>query len=962
MDAFLKETASDILKNYSDKQDKICIILPNKRARMFFRKYYAELTGQVQWAPDMKTINLLIKNFTKLNEPDTLSLIFDLYDVFKSVSKEVVYDFDNFYRLGEIILSDFNEIDSWLVDPALLFRNVVNVEEIENVFQWLSDEQKEVLQKYWLSFSPEKQSIEKEKFLRLWNVLPAVYTEFRKKLSETNSAYPGLVFRILDENIKKKELDISKYEKYIFIGFNALNKVEENLFWYLKQNGKAHFYWDTDVYYQSDKKQEAGDFLRKNFRNLEINPTDLPVNLTKNKKIQIIGVPLEVGQAKLIPTVLEQYQIPKSGNDTAIVLANEKMLFPVLHSLPEDIEHINITMGYPFSETPLYNLLKLYLDLQLDQAKNTSNGYNYKHVISILRQPDIWEKTKPEPASIIDKIEKENLFLIPASLLLEAKNDLLRLIFSPLPDENSKEILLNNLLKILSLLFDDSKDENGEPVKTVDNEYIHKAYIKIKRFREILNKRETVFSIRLTIDLLRQVLRNEQIAFAGEAVEGLQLMGVLETRNLDFKNVIILGMNEGYFPSVGSNISFISQSIRYVFGMPLNKFKDSVFAYLFYRLIQRAENITIVYNSITTGNTGELSRFAQQLKFESGLEISEKQFAFKQDLIPPSPEMIFINKDEKVMSLLQKFVLEDDYCKTRLSPSGINTYLSCSLQFYFRYIAGIKKANEIEEQVSPASFGTILHSALENLYTDYLKRSAKKDIEKEDFELFVPLVKSYTEQAFKKHYGKENDTKFKFEGEQIIVLEVLIKYIEIVLSMDKKYAPFSISSLENESFFVSEIEISNSRKIGIKGIIDRVDFKEGVYRIIDYKTGKADKEFSSFEDLFSPEKPVLKKNILQIFLYAWLFKQKNKKQETEVIPGIYDIRKMNEEKFSANIYQKYERGKSQEVNSKVFTQLLPEFIEGLTEVLNEMYDRTIPFIQTENKANCTWCDFKDICF
>ncbi len=961
---FLKETAQDIIERNKDKTDKVCIVLPNKRAGLFFRKYYADLTKQVRWAPDMRTINRLIKSFIRIGEPDTLSLIFELYDVFKEVDKEFVYDFDNFYHLGEIILRDFSEIDNWLTDPDLLFRNIKNVEEIENAFSWLTDEQKEVLKKYWQSFSPDKKSEEKTKFLELWNILPKVYKKFREKLERLNLSYPGLTYRLLSEKIDKQELKTDKYEKYIFVGFNALNRAEEKLFLYLKNIDKAEFYWDTDTYYQNDRKQEAGDFLRKNFNNLSISPYDLPNNLIgKPKNIQLIGVPLEVGQAKIIPKILENYKVDTSGNETAIILASEHLLFPVLHSLPEKQEKINVTMGYPFSETSIFTLIKLYLDLQLNTLKNKNNLYRHKEVIALLRHPNIYEKTKKISENIIYKIENENLFYISSEELTHGEHNLLKLIFTPLPEENASDFLQENILNILYLLFDQSRDESDKIVRTIENEYIHKAYVLIKRFREVLAGRKNTIGLRLAIDLLLQILKNEQIAFTGEAVEGIQLMGVLESRNLDFKNVIILGMNEGSFPANGASSSFISQSVRYAFGMPLIKYKDSIFAYLFYRLIQRAENITIVYNNIVnTGTTGEISRFVQQLKYESGLKITEKQF--KQDLIPASSEAISIKKDKSIMLMLEKYVAKNGHCNRRLSPSGINTYLNCSLQFYFRYIAKLYSSDEIEEDVSPASFGNILHNTLENLYTDFNKEKKTKTIEGNDFKKIKNRVDKYVEEAFKEHYGKTDDENFKFEGSHIIVKEVLKKYVNIVLNVDKKYAPFELTALEDKFSYHSEIKIqtdNGEKYIGIKGIIDRVDLKDNIYRVIDYKTGSSDKEFSNFDELFDTEKPKLKKNILQTFLYALLFKEKNKPLNINVVPCIFDVRKMTGKYFSENLFHKYARGKRREVDAQVFNELLPEFEMRLSEVFADIFDKNTDFTQTKHETKCEWCEFKNIC-
>ena len=747
MKPFLKETAEDVLKKHKGNLNKICIVFPNKRTRLFFRKHFADSVGETDWAVNMMDIRRLVRDFIKLKEPDKLSLNFDLFEIFKKVNKTSSnkYSFDKFYRLGEIILNDFNEIDSWLVDPPLIFRNIKDVEEIENVFDWLSDEQKSVLRTFWQNFSPEKQSEEKKKFIELWNLLPEIYKQFTESLLEKNLAYNGLLFRQISNKISKGELKTGKYEKYIFTGFNALNKAEETLFNYLKEKGKAEFYWDTDKYYQFDKKQESGDFLRKNFKALNIFEENLPDNLiSKHKNIDVIGVPLETGQAKLIPTILENYDIDEKGDDTAIVLSDEHLLFPVLHSLPEFVENINITMGYPFSATSLFNLIQQYLKLQsfAFKSKNRIKTYYYKDVIALIKHPYIWESAPEISKFTLSEIENNNSVYIPAKELIEKDSELYRIVFAPLDDKNPTENLLENLLTILFILFDKSKDSEGKTVKTIENEYIHRVYTSIKRFKEIINSKNIDLGILLTIDLLKQILMAEQVPFSGEAVEGLQLMGVLETRNLDFKNLIILGMNEGNFPSISQPQSFISQSIRYVFGMPLVKYQDSVYAYLFYRLIQRAENITFVYNNIiNSSTTGEISRFIQQLDFESGLKINHKQF--KQDLIPASQKQIIIKKNDDILLKLSKYFSTNGYCERRLSASAINSFIDCPLQFYFRYIAGLRTLDTVEEDISHAAFGTILHDSLENIYTYITKEKKSKTIEQSDFKELDKKVPDY---------------------------------------------------------------------------------------------------------------------------------------------------------------------------------------------------------------------------
>ncbi len=962
MKSFLQETAEEIIKNNKGKLDKICIIFPNKRTRMFFRHYFAQVSGQTQWAPQMRAIRMMLRDFTKLNEPDTLSLIYDLFQIFKKHSKQEkeFQTFDKFYKLGEIILNDFNEIDSWLVNPEQLFRNIKNVHEIEANFSELSEEEQALLRRFWKNFSADKQSAEKNKFLEIWGLMPKVYNDFKKSLLERNLGYNGLSFRVLSEKIDNNSLDISKFEKYIFVGFNALNKAEEKFFRYIKEANKATFFWDTDAYYHADFKQEAGDFLRKNFKALNISPRKRPPLLTSSpKKIQLIGVPLEVGQAKIIPKILGDYKAI-SGEQTAVVLADEHLLFPVMHSLPAETSPINVTMGYPFKATALFSLIERYLQLHTDLAKRKPDTpeFYHKDTIALLRHPSVYENTQKEADNLMAQIKGLNLVYVPARKLIETENPLLRLLFAPLPKENPAEFMLTTLLSIIFQLFNKQLDEGGKPLQTIENEYLHKAYKTVKRFREVLNNKNINLSFLLTADLLMQLLSAEQAAFTGDATEGLQLMGALETRNLDFKNVIIVGMNEGNFPKTSAPNSFISQSVRFAFGMPVIKFQDSVFAYLFYRLIQRAENITFIYNSIVgSGTTGEVSRFVQQLQYESGLEIEHKQFSM--DLNPANNEPITIEKTDEVNAVLKKYYTKNGFSEKLLSASGINTYLSCQLQFYFRYIARLRVPDEVEEEISPAVFGQILHAAAENLYHDFIEEKERKLINIEDFKILKKRTKSYINQAFSAYFKIESEAEYQFEGGQIIIAEVMKRYLDLILSVDKKHAPFEIDALEAKFGYQCEIKIpleDAAIHVSLTGIIDRIDKKDGIYRIIDYKTGSADKKFSTIEDMMSNEKKNLKKVVLQSFVYGLLFKEKKQPEVPLVIPGIYDIRSMSQKGFSpALIFNKLP------LDASLFLALLPQFEMALGERLVPLFDATTPFVQTQDVEKCKWCDFTEIC-
>lgn len=961
MQSFLYDTAKEILGKYKSDIQSYCFVFPNKRTKFFFRKYYAEIYGETHKAPDMREIKILTQGFTGLSDIDNISLIFILYKIFKETDKSKDYSFDSFYRLGEIILSDFNEIDNWLIDPEQIFRNIKDIKEIDAQFEWLTEEQKEVLKSFWINFSVDNYSKEQEMFIELWNLLPEIYKSFSKTLLNQKIAYTGLKNRELSKLINEGSLQEGKYKKYFFIGFNALNKGEINLFKYFQKKDKAEFWWDTDKYYQNDKKQEAGDFLRKNFDDLYLSDKNLPENLLKNKKIDLIGVALNVGQAKVLPSILKSKNINENTDNTAIILADEHLLFPALSSLPEDIKEINVTMGYPFKMTPLFSLIRQYMNLHVGSQKSQSSSFYNKNVINILRHPFVKELEPKLSEELISDIENRNIIYVQSKNLISDNSPLFKLLFSKIPQNNAIDIFLSNILNILFLMFDKSKDENEVLIQSVENEYIHKAYIKTKQLREVFKENDIVVGLKLGSELLLQILRQEQISFEGEAVEGLQLMGVLESRNLDFKNVIILGMNEGNMPSVSKSPTFISQSMRYAFEMPMIKYQDAVYAYLFYSLIQRAEHITLVYNNIVNNsNAGELSRFILQLKNETKIPI--KEYHFNQSLSLKKQTEIIIDKSPEVIQKMEAYIVKTDLAKRKFSPASINTYIDCSLQFYFKYIANLKEPDSVEEEFSQAAFGSVLHKALEDIYID-IKNGIKTNlINKEDIQKIYKNTDLYVEKAFKTVYDKNEN--YKITGSQIIIKNVITNYVNTVLKKDEKYAPFEVASLEDENVYVTDVEIiinNKNEKVNLSGIIDRVDKKEGVYRVIDYKTGKAQNSFYSIEDLFNSEKNNRAKHVLQTFIYSLIFRNSQFPVKVKLKPTIFYVRTMKKMNSSEAIFLKQNRIQI-ELDENLTEKLMPDFINNLKQILEDIFNKNIPFTQTENKKNCEWCNYKDICY
>ncbi len=952
MTPFLYETAYSIIKDNKNNLDNLCLIFPNKRTVFWFRKYYAQILNKASKPAKMTEIGRFIRELTGYGDEDKLSLIFDLYRVFKSFNDTEKYTFDNFYKLGEIIISDFNEIDAWLVNPAQIYRNIKDLKEIDSQFRYFTDEQKELIKNFWANYLDEKSSEEKQMFLNLWNLLPAVYDKFTQELKEKKFGYNGLIYRIVWEMIGADEINTDKYEKYIFIGFNALNKAELELFKYFNKKGIAEFYWDIDRYYFEDNKQEAGDFLRKNIKDLELQLSCLPDNFKGNKKIKIFGVSSKMGQAKLLSSLLSNKNADYEKN-TAIITADEDFLFPVLSSIPEHIQKINVTMGFSFKLTPLYNFIYRYIQVRLSAEKN--KNFYFKTALNILKHPYIIEYNSELCSEISKQINESKLIFISSGFFIKKQDKLLNIIFKKTDNKDNTDALLSDLLNILFVFFDKNSGNN------LKNEYIFRAYKKIKRFREILRENSEKVSLKLASDLLLQLLKSDTIPFEGQTDEGLQIMGLMESRNLDFKNVIILGVNEGNLPKISKSPSFISQSLRYAFGLPLIKYQDAVFAYFFYRLLQRAEDITLIYNDVTDDKTpGEMSRFITQLLYETNLDIYHRHL--NEDLFLPAKEKIIVKKDDKLKLRLRELFISGNKKTRSLSASALNTYIDCSLKFYFRYVAGLKEKEKIEDELTAAEFGSVLHKALENIYSDIVSESDSKIITKNKITPKISQAENYVSQALKHNY---KNPEYKPEGIQIIIKNVITNYVKYVLYYDIRQTPFEIVSLERDKEYECEFKIKTDKGteiVKLSGIIDRIDKKNDILRIIDYKTGKTYDKLFSLDSLFDSENKYRNRHVFQALFYTLILKEIPEYSDKKIKPSLFYVRSMNKKDYSEMppviVNEDF---KNKIIDENITEIIVPLFKESLRNLTEEIFSDEFSFSQTENKEKCEYCEFKGIC-
>jgi CRISPR/Cas system-associated exonuclease Cas4 (RecB family) len=955
---FLQDIARHVYSEHKDVLSDICIVFPNKRARLYFNKYLSQLTEKSLWAPGYYTINELMEKLSGLQIADPLALVFELYAAFREVTKSQE-KFDDFYFYIEIMLSDFDDIDKYLIDPKDIFKNLANIKNIESYFNYLTGEQIEVIRRFWNTFDAENISEDQKSFLSLWDSMYNIYMSFNNRLRNRKLAYEGMAYKEVIDKINRNTLEEPDTRKYIIIGFNALNICERQFFRHLRNTGKGEFYWDYDKYYTDNNIHEAGYFLRDNIKEFPP-PSGLLShdNISKKEKnISFISVPSNIGQAKVIPQCLK-----KAGelsnidlNKSVIVLADENLLLPVLNSLPEEIEEINVSMGYPFKETPVYALIEKLADINHNARKGKDGKIRFYHkdVIALLKLPVFKNIMKDEADALIKAITGKNKVLISKDEL--HKNEILYSIFQ---DIDNPLTIPAYILKILKSFIDIHKQNISETdmAARVEIDFIYHAYTYIQRFNEIIKNTDIEFTASTLFRLLEGILRNLSIPFSGEPLAGIQVMGILETRTLDFDNIILLSMNEDIYPKSAGIPSFIPVSLRYGFNLQVPEHQDAIYAYYFYRLIQRARNIFLVYNTRTDGlSTGERSRFLHQLYYEPAFNVNEESYTY--DISPFIKKPVIATKKAIDSNMMRGYISQ--HSPLCLTPSALNTYLDCPLRFYFRYIAELKEPEEITENIDPAIFGSILHKAVNIMYKPYVnehvnENTINKIIENKN------IYESAINEAFIIEYfrGQDKNSKIDITGRNLIIKEVIKKYVSRILEIDKTYCPFRIIDLEKHYEAYIPVVIGNKNvRLRIGGTIDRIDEKEEKIRIVDYKTGKVESSFNSIDSLFDHTDPARNSAAFQALMYSMIYMLNE--GDVTIVPSLYRMRDTFDKDFDYRLILKKDGKDVNPVND--FRLLSEEFSQRLQQSVSEIYNDKKEFTQTDDLKVCKFCPYAGIC-
>ena len=957
MESFLKLVAADLYKHTKGNLAHTAVVFPNKRAGLFFNEYLAQESDSPIWSPAYVSISELFRSLSPWEVGDPVKLVCELYKIFRRETQSTE-TLDDFYFWGEMLISDFDDADKNKVDTDKLFSNLQDLRNIMDDYTFIDDEQEEAIRQFFQNFSIERRTALKERFISLWDVLGNIYKGFRESLASQNIAYEGMMYRHVIEHL---DVDKLPYEKYVFVGFNVLNKVEHTLFTQLKDAGKAVFYWDYDEFYMKENRQavthEAGEFIRRNLRDFPSPLSgELFKNLSKPKEVHYIASSTENAQARYLPQWIRN-NLTTPEKETAVVLCNEALLQPVLHSLPAEVKHVNITMGFPLSQTPVYSFLIALLELHTHGFNFKSGRYTFQSVVTLLKHP--YTRQLTGQAELLEKeLTRNNRFYpLPGEL---GKDEFLTRLFTPLSGNLNLCIRLSETLQQVAGIYqaNTSGTEDTDAFNQLYRESLFKAYTTINRFRTLIEEDELTVQSETFRRLLVKVLSATNIPFHGEPAIGMQVMGVLETRNLDFRHLVLLSVNEGQLPKSGGDSSFIPYNLRKAFGMTTIEHKIAVYAYYFYRLLQRAERITLMYNTSSDGlNRGEWSRFMLQFLIEWPHPITRQFLEAGQS--PQGTSPITVEKTPDVMRRMQSLFDVRANPKAKFSPSALNYYLDCPLKFYYRYVAGLSAPDEVSAEIDSATFGSIFHYAAEHIYKDLTTHG--KVINKEALETLLRnevKLQDYVDTAFKKlFFNVPQNEKPEYNGIQLINSAVIARYLKQLLQNDLRYAPFTFIASEME---VDEpIDIQTPKgviKSRIGGIIDRMDSKDGTLRIVDYKTGGDADTPPHVESLFIPDKK-RSNYVFQTFLYAAIM---CRKQPTmKIAPALLYIHRAATETYSPVIQMGEPRKPKAAVED--FSKYEKEYRERLQGLLEEIFNPEKSFTQTEIIEKCTYCDFKALC-
>jgi ATP-dependent helicase/nuclease subunit B len=954
-DKFLYRVAADLLHRFGDDLQHVAIVFNNTRPQLFLKKYLSEISGKPIWSPQFYTIQQFFAQSSSQVCASQLKQFFVLFTEYnrllRSEGKEPV-SVDVFYPLAEVIVSDFSQIDYYLADPAKVFNLIGSIAELQHQFPNFDEEQLEFMRSFWASFSQEKQSKIQEKFIEMWHRMPTLYSNFHQTLAGQGLVTSAKMYRNLAEGQSSDKDFLRQFSHVVFVGFNALSKAEELLFKKWQDDDLCSFYFDADEHYYADKKQEAGHFIRRNINTIglenQFKASEARIN-NPDKQFTVVQALGDVAQGKLLAGLLSESNTSTDSDTRAIILADESLLLPVLQTLSDD--KLNITMGYPFVQSAVFGLCDLWLNIQEEISSGDQLTMAYRTVLTFIFNPliDLDVELRNTIHRKITKDKRLRFDLTELSLLGKAG----QLTFSPYINPSEAIRKLGSLLLIIS--------EKGEHLRKLESLLIVEAIKTLNILSDSFDEldagvKDSEMTAKFVFRTIRRALSGLSVPFDGEPLSGLQVMGLLESRCLDFDELIVLGMNEGVLPKVSITPSFIPDNVRRAFGLPVLENQNSIFSYFFYRLLHCAKKVTLVYNGITDEkSTGEESRFIKQLRFETQCQF--RQLVQQNQAVENYGEQaISVAKSGIVRDRLYMYLRRNTDVKyeKKISASAFTEYLSCPLKFFFSRIAGLKEPEDLPDHIGSNLVGTMVHSVMENFYQNSIGLEVTADLIRARLKSLPDLCLNALATVLNIDGGSYLAHQ---DALQQIVVKVIEQYALKILHHDAEIAPFTLIELENKESYAPlfTVQVSGkSEQVRLLGIIDRVDRLNGKLRIVDYKTGKDQLKYKDFEGLFARDGKSQNKALIQTLFYTYVYEKSRSVSGVE--PHLYTVRDLK----NGTLFSESRRDGLQ-LSDQHLDYFKEQFEQKLAENLNEMFDESIPFVQTTNLDTCKYCPFKKIC-
>lgn len=909
MQSFLKDTLDYFLEQQDTNLEDTTFILPGKRAGSYLKHLLKTQTHYAGFVPEILSIEELATNITGLKTIDQTNSLFRFYQTYCKVTPDGNREkFETFYSWAQTLIEDFNEIDRYLVPTQPFFNYLGEIKNIE----------------HWSLASPQTQMV--KNYLNFWNNLASYHQAFIKDLLTEKEGYQGLIFRIAAEQIN--EFLDSTTKQMVFIGFNALNKAEQQIIQTVLSQNRGEIFWDIDQYFLENKNHEAGRFIRSHqnkwafYQNKKHALKWVGGHFSQPKNIEVIGIPQNIGQAKYVGSILKEENLA----NTAVILNDEGLLFPILNSLPSKVDKVNITMGLSLDKTPPASLFETLFKIQND---NETSIY-YKNVLDVLTHPVIKRALRKTADKICEDIISKNLVFVGLLNITEqasgVKKEILKNCFSNY--KNNIPEFLNAMLRLTDLLRPEDSEQHA-----LETQYLFQFNKVFKKLSSLLEKNNPLTDTKTFHRIYSDILQTETLDFSGTPFDGLQVMGMLESRVLDYETIILTSVNEGKLPGGKSSNSFIPYDLKVQYGLPTYREKDAVYSYHFYRLLQRAKKVYLLYNSETSGlNAGEKSRFITQLMVESPANhrISHKTISPKVNPNKTDQQKISISKTPEILNILKK------RAKKGFSPSALTTYIRNPIDFYKRYVLGIQEEQEVEETIAARTLGTVVHDTLENFYKPFEGR----DVQERDLDQMLSQIDLEVQNQFAKHYSEAPLQ----EGKNLIIFEIAKRFVLNFLNQEKQ-------NLKNGSLTILHIESDTLRQkievpeldfpIYILGKVDRVDRFNDQVRIIDYKTGnilKSNLRLTEPDLLTTDEKY---NQAFQVLSYASMLQSKRHLSNAQA--GIISFKNLKEG-FMPFKYKDEASGKELDQIDK---NVLDLFQSELKTLLKEIFDIKTPFTEKD---------------